>query len=105
MGQRLVKEPAWDALAATLAEAEAAGHDPVALLAQAQERRELDTAESMSAVLVWRIRKIAQLPSVTTLNSGKKSGTKGAASQVVTNQTKSENTQAKAIESESRRHR
>nr|BEK67509.1 relaxase/mobilization nuclease domain-containing protein [Kitasatospora purpeofusca] len=51
----------WDALAATLAEAEAAGHDPAALLEKARNRRELDTAESVAAVMVWRVRRIAEL--------------------------------------------
>ncbi|WP_055589187.1 relaxase/mobilization nuclease domain-containing protein [Peterkaempfera griseoplana] len=51
-----------DALAATLAEAEAAGHDPQALLEQASRLRELDTAESVTAVMVWRIRRLADLP-------------------------------------------
>ncbi|WP_232794876.1 mobilization protein [Kitasatospora sp. NRRL B-11411] len=51
----------WDALAATLAEAEAAGHDPAALLEKARNRRELDTADSVTAVMVWRVRRIAKL--------------------------------------------
>ncbi|MGV9266587.1 relaxase/mobilization nuclease domain-containing protein [Kitasatospora sp. NPDC003701] len=51
----------WDALAATLAEAEAAGHDPAALLEEARNRRELGTADSVTAVMVWRVRRIAQL--------------------------------------------
>lgn len=51
-----------DALAATLAEAEKAGHDPKALLDEASSWRELDTARSMTDVLVWRIRRIADLP-------------------------------------------
>ncbi|MFD8321411.1 relaxase/mobilization nuclease domain-containing protein [Kitasatospora purpeofusca] len=52
-----------DALAATLAEAEKAGHDPKALLQEATSGRELDTARSNDDVLVWRIRRIADLPS------------------------------------------
>ena len=51
----------WDALAATLAEAEAAGHDPTALLEEAKSWRELDTADSVTAVMVWRVRRIAGL--------------------------------------------
>ncbi|MFD9592493.1 relaxase/mobilization nuclease domain-containing protein [Kitasatospora sp. NPDC059973] len=51
----------WDALAATLAEAEAAGHDPAALLEEAKTWRELDTADSVTAVMVWRVRRIAGL--------------------------------------------
>lgn len=51
-----------DALAATLAQAEQAGHDPKALLQQAIDMRELDTAEDVDDVLVWRMRRLAQLP-------------------------------------------
>ncbi|WP_411073638.1 relaxase/mobilization nuclease domain-containing protein [Streptomyces sp. cmx-4-7] len=51
-----------DALVATLAQAEQAGHDPEALLQQAIDLRELDTAEDVNDVLVWRLRRIAQLP-------------------------------------------
>ncbi|WP_371773494.1 relaxase/mobilization nuclease domain-containing protein [Streptomyces sp. NBC_01438] len=51
-----------DALTATLAQAEHAGHDPKALLQQAIEMRELDTADDVNDVLVWRLRRLAQLP-------------------------------------------
>ncbi|WP_217559155.1 relaxase/mobilization nuclease domain-containing protein [Streptomyces sp. GbtcB6] len=51
-----------DALAATLAQAEQAGHDPKALLHEAIDMRELDTAEDVNDVLVWRLRRLAQLP-------------------------------------------
>ncbi|WP_406469376.1 relaxase/mobilization nuclease domain-containing protein [Streptomyces hirsutus] len=60
--ERVLAEPGWHALAATLADAEAAGHDPAALLAEAAGRRELQTAESVSDVLVWRLRRMADLP-------------------------------------------
>ncbi|MEU8928179.1 mobilization protein [Kitasatospora sp. NPDC048545] len=50
-----------DALAATLAEAEKAGHDPKSLLEDATSWRELDTARDTTDVLVWRIRRIADL--------------------------------------------
>ncbi|WP_328337049.1 relaxase/mobilization nuclease domain-containing protein [Streptomyces violaceus] len=56
------REPGWDALAATLDQAERAGHDPDALLQQAIEWRELDTADSVTDVLVWRLRRIGKLP-------------------------------------------
>jgi len=52
----------FDALAATLAQAEQAGHDPDTLLQQAIDQRELDTAVDIDDVLVWRIRRIAHLP-------------------------------------------
>ncbi|MFE1174260.1 relaxase/mobilization nuclease domain-containing protein [Streptomyces sp. NPDC058773] len=63
---RLLREPGWDALAATLDQAERAGHDPEALLQQAIERRELDTADSVTDVLVWRLRRLAKLPAAVT---------------------------------------
>ncbi|MFD0561826.1 relaxase/mobilization nuclease domain-containing protein [Kitasatospora saccharophila] len=59
---RLLAEPEFDALAAALAEAEAAGHDPQALLERARAWRELGTADSVTAVLTWRVRHLAQLP-------------------------------------------
>ncbi|WP_371626565.1 relaxase/mobilization nuclease domain-containing protein [Streptomyces sp. NBC_01116] len=51
-----------DALVATLAQAEQKGHDAEALLRQAAAMRELDTAEDVNDVLVWRLRRLAQLP-------------------------------------------
>ncbi|MFE0642209.1 relaxase/mobilization nuclease domain-containing protein [Streptomyces sp. NPDC058877] len=62
LAEQILAEPGWYALAATIADAEAAGHDPAALLSNAVERRELDTAESVSDVLVWRMRRMADLP-------------------------------------------
>jgi len=62
LAEQILAEPGWYALAATIAEAEAAGHDPAALLSEAVERRELDTADSVSDVLVWRLRRTAALP-------------------------------------------
>ncbi len=62
LAEQILAEPGWYALAATIAEAEAAGHDPAALLSDAVERRELDTADSASDVLVWRMRRTADLP-------------------------------------------
>ncbi|MFI0722090.1 relaxase/mobilization nuclease domain-containing protein [Streptomyces sp. NPDC021224] len=49
-------------LAATLAQAEQAGYDPGMLLRQAVGLRELDTAEDINDVLVWRLRRLADLP-------------------------------------------
>ncbi|MFI9041728.1 relaxase/mobilization nuclease domain-containing protein [Streptomyces sp. NPDC053726] len=62
LAEQILAEPGWYALAATIAEAEAAGHAPAALLSDAVERRELDTADSVSDVLVWRLRRTAGLP-------------------------------------------
>ncbi|MGW5679999.1 mobilization protein, partial [Streptomyces sp. NPDC003860] len=63
---QILGETGWLALAATLADAQAAGHDPAVLLAEAAQRRELDTAGSISDVLVWRLRRMADLPADTT---------------------------------------
>ncbi|MGD3107764.1 mobilization protein [Streptomyces sp. YGL11-2] len=62
LAETVLAEPGWDALAATLADAERAGHNPHNLLAEAAAHRELDTAESISYVLVWRLRRTADLP-------------------------------------------
>ncbi|MFJ9789373.1 relaxase family protein [Streptomyces globosus] len=62
LAQRVLAEAGWAALAATLADAEAAGYDATALLADAAARRELASAESVSDVLVWRLRRAADLP-------------------------------------------
>ncbi|MFC4035804.1 relaxase/mobilization nuclease domain-containing protein [Streptomyces polygonati] len=55
-------ETQHDAIAATLAQAEQAGHDPKTLLQQAVDMRELDSAEDVNDVLVWRLRRLAGLP-------------------------------------------
>ncbi|MEU2429023.1 relaxase/mobilization nuclease domain-containing protein [Streptomyces sp. NPDC007861] len=62
LAERALGEAGWPALAATLADAQIAGHNPAALLAEATRRRELDTATSISDVLVWRLRRSAHLP-------------------------------------------
>ncbi|OII62893.1 MULTISPECIES: relaxase/mobilization nuclease domain-containing protein [unclassified Streptomyces] len=62
LAEQILTEPGWYALAAIIADAEASGHDPAALLSAAVERRELDSAESVSDVLVWRMRRMADLP-------------------------------------------
>lgn len=61
-GLRAGAETNTDALAATLAQAEQAGHDTEALLQAAIKMRELDTAEDVTDVLVWRLRRLAHLP-------------------------------------------
>lgn len=50
-----------DALTATLAQAGHAGHDAKKLLQQAIDMRELDSADDVNDVLVWRLRRLAQL--------------------------------------------
>lgn len=62
LAERIQAEPGWPALASTLADARQAGHDPAALLADAARRRELSSADSISDVLVWRLRRSAHLP-------------------------------------------
>ncbi|WP_327325130.1 relaxase/mobilization nuclease domain-containing protein [Streptomyces sp. NBC_01210] len=66
LAELVLAEPGWYALAATLADVESAGHNPAALLTEAAERRELGTAESVSDVLVWRLRRSADMPADTT---------------------------------------
>ncbi|GJF32604.1 mobilization protein [Kitasatospora sp. NE20-6] len=78
-GRRMLAEPAFDALAAALAEAEAAGHDPQALLQRAHSWRELDSASSTTAVLTWRVRHLAQLPHPATGDRPVRSTTPSAA--------------------------
>ncbi|MFF3367046.1 relaxase/mobilization nuclease domain-containing protein [Streptomyces misionensis] len=82
LAEQILAEPGWYALAATIAEAEAAGHDPAALLSDVAARRELGTADSVSDVLVWRIRRTADLPADAshlpeTSTAGNRSTTRG----------------------------
>ncbi|MFG3255265.1 relaxase/mobilization nuclease domain-containing protein [Streptomyces sp. NPDC048172] len=56
------RERGWDALVATLDQAERAGHDPEELLQRAVAWRELNTADRVTDVLVWRLRRIGHLP-------------------------------------------
>ncbi|OKK24423.1 mobilization protein [Streptomyces sp. CB02488] len=62
LAERIQAEPGWPALVATLTDARQAGHNPAALLADAARRRELGSADSISDVLVWRLRRSAHLP-------------------------------------------
>ncbi|MEE1745181.1 mobilization protein [Streptomyces sp. JV184] len=68
LAERIQAEPGWPALAATLTDARQAGHDPAALLTDAARRRELGSADSISDVLVWRLRRSAHLPAAATEN-------------------------------------
>ncbi len=63
---RIQAEPNWPALAATLTEARRTGHDPVTLLHRAVDNRELTTADSLTDVLLWRLRHGADLPAAPT---------------------------------------
>ncbi|WP_019073835.1 relaxase/mobilization nuclease domain-containing protein [Streptomyces hokutonensis] len=60
--EKVVDDPAFAALTATLAEAEAAGHDPEQLLQQAADQRALDDADSPARVLTWRIQRLSTRP-------------------------------------------
>ncbi|MCZ4103046.1 relaxase/mobilization nuclease domain-containing protein [Streptomyces sp. H39-C1] len=62
LAARVLAEPGWNALAATLAQAAAQGQPPVDVLRDAFNAREIATADSASSVLTWRIRRNANLP-------------------------------------------
>ncbi|CAM5324595.1 relaxase/mobilization nuclease domain-containing protein [Streptomyces abikoensis] len=62
LAETVLAEGGWDALAATLNDAARAGSDPASLLREAADQRELHSADSVSDVLVWRIRRLADLP-------------------------------------------
>ncbi len=66
LAEQILAEPGWYALAATLTDAENAGHSPAMLLTVTAAERELESAESVSDVLVWRLRRAADLPADTT---------------------------------------
>ncbi|MGV9815874.1 relaxase/mobilization nuclease domain-containing protein [Streptomyces cellulosae] len=51
----ILADPAWPALRARLAEVEKAGDDPGDVLATVAARRELNSADSVAEVLVWRL--------------------------------------------------
>ncbi|MEV6946943.1 mobilization protein [Streptomyces sp. NPDC051172] len=58
--ERILDDPAFDALAAVLAQAEAIGHDTATLLRQALGQRTLDDARSPARALTWRIRRLGE---------------------------------------------
>ncbi|MEU9379705.1 mobilization protein [Streptomyces sp. NPDC048279] len=60
--EQVVEDPAFGALTASLAEAEAAGHDPEQLLQQAANQRALEDAGSPARVLAWRIQRLGVRP-------------------------------------------
>ncbi|WP_282696130.1 relaxase/mobilization nuclease domain-containing protein [Streptomyces sp. CC208A] len=57
---RILQDPAWDALATALANAETAGHNPTTLLDQALGQRTLDDARNPARTLTWRIHRLGQ---------------------------------------------
>ncbi|HEY3514572.1 MAG TPA: MobF family relaxase [Kribbella sp.] len=53
--QDILEDPAWPALSDRLARIAALGIDPAEALGEAVESRELDTAESVVDVIIWRL--------------------------------------------------
>ncbi|MEU7348199.1 mobilization protein [Streptomyces bacillaris] len=58
--ERILGDPAWDALAAVLAEAEAAGHNATVVIDQALGQRTLDDANNPARALTWRVRRLGE---------------------------------------------
>ncbi|WP_030886435.1 relaxase/mobilization nuclease domain-containing protein [Streptomyces sp. NRRL F-5053] len=57
--EQVLEDPAFDALATVLADAEKAGHDPKQLLEQAADQRALDDARRPARVLTWRVERLS----------------------------------------------
>ncbi|MEU2601557.1 relaxase/mobilization nuclease domain-containing protein [Streptomyces hirsutus] len=60
--ERVIDDPAFEALIAVLAEAESAGHDSEQLLRQAADQHALDDARSPARTLAWRMRRLSARP-------------------------------------------
>ncbi|MFG2718870.1 relaxase/mobilization nuclease domain-containing protein [Streptomyces sp. NPDC048416] len=60
--EQVLQDPAFDALAAALANAEKTGHDPNQLLRKAADQRALDDARHPARVLTWRVERLAARP-------------------------------------------
>nr|WP_237514560.1 relaxase/mobilization nuclease domain-containing protein [Streptomyces sp. SID4945] len=58
--ERILGDPAWDALAAVLGEAEAAGHNATVVLDQALGQRTLNDANNPARALTWRVRRLGE---------------------------------------------
>ncbi|MFI9270218.1 relaxase/mobilization nuclease domain-containing protein [Kitasatospora sp. NPDC052896] len=84
---RVLAEDGWAALAATLAEAEQAGHDSQALLTQVAGQRELASADSPAAVLTWRVRRNSRLPAPAPKATAEERRTRAARSRSATGRT------------------
>ncbi|MER5210303.1 relaxase/mobilization nuclease domain-containing protein [Streptomyces sp. NPDC002838] len=56
----ILTDPAWDALATVLAEAEAAGHNAATVLDRAVSQRTLDDAHRLARALTWRVRHLGE---------------------------------------------
>ncbi|MEU6332788.1 hypothetical protein ABZ851_36910 [Streptomyces sp. NPDC047049] len=62
LADQITGDPAWPALAATMATAEQQGLDPARALATVAAERELNTARGMTAVLQWRLERHLENP-------------------------------------------
>ena len=62
--QRILNDPALNALTAVLATAEQAGHNPHQLLQQAADQRALTDARQPARVLIWRLRRLGAEPAL-----------------------------------------
>ncbi|NBE49886.1 relaxase/mobilization nuclease domain-containing protein [Streptomyces boluensis] len=60
--EQILEDPAFEALAAVLTDAEQAGHDPQQLLRQAADQRAMDDARHPARVLTWRIERLSAKP-------------------------------------------
>lgn len=60
--EQIIEDPAFDALSAALAHAEAAGHNPDDLLRQATDQRALHDARRPARVLTWRVQRLSERP-------------------------------------------
>jgi hypothetical protein len=58
--ERILNDPAWEALATVLAESETMGHNTETVLTQALSQRPLDDAHSPARALTWRIRRLGE---------------------------------------------
>lgn len=62
LAEQITGDPAWPALAATMANAEQQGINPAEALAAVAAERELNTARGMTAVLQWRLERHLENP-------------------------------------------
>jgi hypothetical protein len=60
--EQITEDPAFEALTAAPAEAEAAGHDPERLLQTVADQRTLDDTRHPARVLTWRIQRLTARP-------------------------------------------
>lgn len=63
---RILGDPTWPALTTALSDAEDSGHKPAALLKEAAELQELDTAKAPAQVMIWRLKFLGHHPAPNT---------------------------------------